>query len=268
MSEQPAARVIALRIDVKATLDEVWKALTTAEGLARWFPPQAATVPGPGGTLTLSWGPGEEWVAPIVAWEPHAHLGIVGDAARSLAVDFHLEANGEIVTVRLVHSGFDESESWDDYIDGLTAGWTYFLANLRHVLERHPGTRRAMLSARPSCRGTVADGSRAVFGAGGLDVRPGIDALGVGDRCSLLLGGERFEASVLVALPPRAVAFVLSDLNDALLFVEREGLQPNYRLGIWLSLYGVAPERVERMRQAVDSLASALAVREAPVPRA
>ena len=43
-------RAIDLTIDIDATLEEVWQALTTGEGIARWFGPYAAVTPGEGGS--------------------------------------------------------------------------------------------------------------------------------------------------------------------------------------------------------------------------
>ena len=39
-------RALDLTIDIDATLEEVWQALTTGEGIARWFAPYAAVTPG------------------------------------------------------------------------------------------------------------------------------------------------------------------------------------------------------------------------------
>jgi hypothetical protein len=58
---------------------------------------------------------------------------------------------------------------------------------------------------------------------------------------------------------PRAIAFVVPDLNDALLFVEREGLKTDHRVGIWLSLYGVDRERVAALERWVTKLGQTLA---------
>ena len=40
--QKRADRVIDLTIDIDATLEQVWQALTTGEGIARWFAPHAA----------------------------------------------------------------------------------------------------------------------------------------------------------------------------------------------------------------------------------
>lgn len=50
--------------------------------------------------------------------------------------------------MRLVQSAFGASEGWDDLFDGMKAGWTYFLQNLRIYLERHLGRVRRMISER------------------------------------------------------------------------------------------------------------------------
>jgi uncharacterized protein YndB with AHSA1/START domain len=253
-----------MSVEIRASLDEVWRALSTGEGLTNWFPVFASVTPGQNGSMSLGWAEGEMWEAPIVAWEPNARLGVASDMPSKdggtvrLVVDYYLEARGDTVTVRLVHSGFDDSDTWDDYIDGLTAGWTYFLFNLRHALERHRGTQRVMVSARPRMRAGIDQGRNLVFGANGLEASPDVAGLREGADATLRLGDERLRARVAVACLPRAIAFVVPDLNDALLFVEREGLNEVHRAGIWLSLYGVDAGRTEALRRAVGALGERL----------
>ena len=50
---------------VHASLDAVWRALTEADELRRWFPVDARVSPGVGGSIWLSWGDGAEGEAPI-----------------------------------------------------------------------------------------------------------------------------------------------------------------------------------------------------------
>jgi hypothetical protein len=161
--------------------------------------------------------------------------------------------------VRLVHSGFDDSGSWDDYIDGLDAGWTYFLFNLKHALERHRGVDRQQLSAR--FRTTAPAGEdHPVFGAKGLRVRPPVGGLRAGDACRFSLGGVDVDATVAVRHPSRTVAFVVPAWNDGLLFVEREGMKETHQVGIWLSLYGVPDSSAAPLRQGLTDVESALSV--------
>jgi uncharacterized protein YndB with AHSA1/START domain len=256
-------RTLDLTIDIDATLEEVWQALTTGEGIARWFAPHAAVTPGEGGSVSIGWDPKEMWEQPITVWEPRRRMQTASEMPKDgrmvrLAVDYYLEVQGGRVRVRLVHSGFDDS-SWDDYIDGLDAGWSYFLFNLKHAIERHPGVERRQLSAR--FRTTAHAGEdHPVFGAKGLRVRPPIGGLRPRDACRLSFGGLDVDAAVAVRHPPRTIAFVVPAWNDGLLFVEREGMKETHQLGIWLSLYGVPETTAAPLRQALTDVQSALSV--------
>jgi hypothetical protein len=181
-----------------------------------------------------------------------------------LAVDYYVEVRGNRVRVRLVHSGFDDSGSWDDYIDGLDAGWTYFLFNLKHALERHRGVDRRQLSAR--FRTTARAGEdHPVFGANALRVQPPVGGLRPGDACRLSLGGIEVDATVAVRHAPRTIAFVVPAWNDALLFVEREGMKEAHQVGVWLSLYGVPETTAARLKQGLADVQAALSVPDASV---
>jgi uncharacterized protein YndB with AHSA1/START domain len=257
-------RVVDLTIDIDATLEEVWQALTTGEGIARWFGPYAAVTPGEGGSVSVGWDPKEMWETPITVWEPQRRMQTASEMPSKdgrmvrLAVDYYLEVQGGRVRVRLVHSGFDDS-SWDDYIDGLDAGWSYFLFNLKHALERHRGVDRVQQSAR--FRTTARAGEdHPVFGAKGLRVRPPIGGLRPGDACRLSLGSVDVDATVAVRHASRTIAFVVPAWNDALLFVEREGMKEAHQLGIWLSLYGVPEMTATPLRQGLAEVESALRV--------
>lgn len=267
MTDDPkrTERTIDLTIDIDATLEEVWRALTTGEGIARWFAPYATVTPGDGGSVSVGWDPKEMWETPITVWEPPRRMQTASEMPSKdgrmvrLAVDYYLEAHGGRVRVRLVHSGFDDSGSWDDYIDGLDAGWSYFLFNLKHALERHRGVERRQLSAR--FRTTARAGEdHPVFGATGLRLQPPIGGLRPGDACHLSLGSVEVDAAVAARHAPRTIAFVVPAWNDALLFVEREGMKETHQLGIWLSLYGVPETAAAPLRQGLTDVESALRV--------
>jgi uncharacterized protein YndB with AHSA1/START domain len=258
-------RGIDLTIDIDATLEEVWQALTTGEGIARWFAPYASVTPGEGGSVSVGWDPKEMWETPITVWEPPRRMQTASEMPTKdgrtvrLSVDYYVDVQGGRVRVRLVHSGFDDSDSWDNYIDGLDAGWTYFLFNLKHALERHRGVERRQLSAR--FRTTARDGEdHPVFGAKGLRLRPAVSRLRPGDACTFSLGGVDADATVAVRRAPRTIAFVVPAWNDALLFVEREGMKETHQLGIWLSLYGVPETAAAPLQQGLADVASALSV--------
>lgn len=63
-------------------------------------------------------------------------------------VDYYLEARGGKTLLRLVHS-FGTGADWEqEYYDSTSRGWRFMLANLRHYLERHPGTPRRVAWSR------------------------------------------------------------------------------------------------------------------------
>lgn len=49
-------RSLGYEVTISAPVEAVWKALTDAMELARWFPLEASVRPGVGGSVRLSWG--------------------------------------------------------------------------------------------------------------------------------------------------------------------------------------------------------------------
>ena len=264
-------RTIEITVDIDTTLEKAWQALATGEGIARWFAPYATVEPGEHGSVSVGWDPKEMWSQPITVWEPLRRLQTASDMPTPdgrvvrLYVDYFLEAREGGVRVRLVHSGFDDSESWNDYIDGFDAGWSYFMFNLKHALERHGSVDRVQRSVRFRTMETPNQ-EHPVFGRDGLQVTPPASGLRAGDRCSLTLGGATVDATMVLRHPPRTMAFAVPAWNDALLFVERESLKNPHRLGVWLSLYGVADETAAKLQGGLDALQAALSVPEPPAP--
>ena len=153
------ARAFRMSLDLDATPDQVWRALTEAEELVRWFSTAARVTPGTGGTMLWSWGYGEDWVTRIDAWEPGKLLRLVQEDARPydaqgnplppgeveparIAMEFTLETAQGKTRLRLVHSGFGHGAAWDAEVDGISEGWQAELRSLRHYLRRHRGQDR------------------------------------------------------------------------------------------------------------------------------
>jgi uncharacterized protein YndB with AHSA1/START domain len=68
--ETKKERRVEREVEIKAPLEDVRKALTEANELARWFPLKARVTPGRGRKIFVSWGPAFEGEAEILAWEP------------------------------------------------------------------------------------------------------------------------------------------------------------------------------------------------------
>ena len=142
-------------IEIAAPIDAVWKALTDAEELTRWFVQAARVTPAEGGAYWLSWGEGIDNESRIDGWEPPRRLRLVNGPPRDadegaapdevwrltieqpLVEEYRLEARGDVTVLRLVDSGIPDSPDWDGFFEGTRNGWEIALRELRHYLEHH-----------------------------------------------------------------------------------------------------------------------------------
>jgi uncharacterized protein YndB with AHSA1/START domain len=139
------------RVEIDAPIEEVWKALTEAKQIARWFAPTMTVEPGAGGSITADWGPGLEWKNAIEVWEPNRHLRLVETRDHfigaspteekmepcRLVQDYYLEGQGGKTVLRMVHSGFGTSANWIQEYEGTRDGWAQCFLRLKHLIERH-----------------------------------------------------------------------------------------------------------------------------------
>ena len=176
-----------MTIDIAADPATVWKTLTDAGELVRWFPFQAQVEPGKDGTMFWGWGEFFDWDHRIDAWEPGKRLRLVRGSRRAVrrarqadvrrktrpvpvAIEVTLEAHGGSTRLRLVHSGFERGADWDDEFEGISTGWQSELRNLKHYVERHRGHDRFAAMARLSTREARGAAWRRVLADGfGLD---------------------------------------------------------------------------------------------------
>ena len=86
-------RSFSMSIDIDATPEVVWRALTDAGELMRWFPLQARVTPGKGGTVFWGWDEHWAWESQIDAWEPEHCLRLVENRPA-------FDVNGEPLRVR------------------------------------------------------------------------------------------------------------------------------------------------------------------------
>ena len=128
-----------IEIEIAAPASEVWKALSTAEGIASWFAPGASVEPGAGGKMTISWGEGMEFTTGIAIWEPERHLQTTSDRpepAPPNVIDYYIESRGGTTVLRLVHSGFGAEADFDGEYESTGQGWAIFMKLLKHSAER------------------------------------------------------------------------------------------------------------------------------------
>lgn len=259
MSDGEAGRTrsIEMEITVEAPPEAVWEALSTGQGLEGWFPPEARVEPGVGGSIFLSWGGGMEGTGEITVWEPNRRIvwsePVPPGAPAQILVDFEIQAEeGGGTRLRLVHSGFGASADWDEYYDGVKAGWTYFLFHLAWYVVRHRGRVRQMIRSRRKTTRPVAEVWRSLLGRAGVDA----SSAQAGSAYTLKLDGTQ-TGRVEFAREPKNFAGTLTSLNDGLLFIEMEGGSPEWHCGVWVSVYGQSEERVSLLQSALDALMDA-----------
>ena len=272
----PGTRDIDLSVEIAAPPEAVWEAISDGDRLASWFAPFASVEPGEGGTVTVAWEEGGEWPSRIAVWEPGKHLRLVDElpedadgTGTAMAMDYRLEARDGTTVLRLVNSGLSAGEEWDENFHMMTNGWRFFLWNLKHVVEQHPGVSRTMISARPWVRGSREEVWDRLFGEQGLGVAPNgpraasleVAAASHGTASPehahnpfrfVLDGGKVLEGTVVLCDRPWAFAGRVASLEDGVLHIEMEGSGERWKLGIWLSAYGVEGMRCEEIRKALE----------------
>ena len=220
-------------IEIEAPIEAVWKALTDARELERWFPLDARVEPGEGGAIWMSWRNEYEGEQEILAWDPPRHLRTSwlmheGDQPPQVT-DYQLEAGGGKTIVRVVTSGFPIDASWDEWVQGTIDGWAFELRSLKEYLERHRGEDREVVHLRRRVSLSPEEIWSRIAAPGALGGRP--------------LGAEPF-----LETPPRQWAAIVDTLDGALL---RAGSDPAGDPGrgqrdvtLWLQAWGDAREEL------------------------
>lgn len=134
-------------IQIKASLEAVWNALTRSEEVNRYHMTPLLTIElEKGGRLI--YGTEKEVmisgnsleIEPYVKWShsfrfgPERHAGTEGDP--DTLVTYELRPDGEGTHLKLTHSGFPEENQTRANIAG---GWPYILAELKGYLENTSG---------------------------------------------------------------------------------------------------------------------------------
>jgi uncharacterized protein YndB with AHSA1/START domain len=183
MSERrTGTRVQEHEVVVDAPIESVWKAITDAEELTRWFVEEATVEPGVGGTIAVSWGGAEKGKSRIEVWEPNHKLRLalmpfkVGTAAEDpqtpIINEYTLERRDGKTVLRLVHSGIPDSPDWDGFYDGTNSGWHSFFRLLRHYLEHHRGKPRSSIKIVGKLPGSLEEAWVRLTGLNGFGFEP------------------------------------------------------------------------------------------------
>lgn len=154
-------------IVIDAPIEAVWKAISEGEELTRWFVDEASVEPGVGGTLTFSWGGGEEGKNRIDGWEPNKRLQLTMmpfemgkakyDGTTPMVNEYTIERRDGKTVLRLVCSGIPDAPEWDGFYNGTDSGWASFLRTLRHYLEHNSGKPRTTIKVIGKLTGSLEE---------------------------------------------------------------------------------------------------------------
>lgn len=255
--DRPGTRGQEHRIEIDAPPEAVWRAITEAEEVTRWYVQTAEIDPRLGGTYKVSWGEGMDGVSDIVVFEPGRHFRIEhrpmpGSPALEtgpIAEEYLIETDGGRTVLRLVTSGIPDSEDWDWFYDGTKRGWTLFLMSLRHYLERHPDTPRDQIVGMVRLPGSCEDAWPILMGEDGLGLA---DALGTAQPGEPYAGrsafGQELAGEVLLLDRPYRFLATVEGMNDGLLTGTLEQMGAHNLLYLSLSTFGVDPTVMDEMR--------------------
>lgn len=256
-STDATLRAVETEITIEAPVDAVWRALTEADEMERWFPLEARVEPGTDGRVFMSWKNEIEFTSPITAWDEHrrfAYAWEVENAPGPMVADFHLEAAGGKTVLRLVHSGFPSEHSWDGFYHGVRTGWAFELRSLRHYLERHVGAPRRAVYVRRRIAAPLAAVWSGLVSAKGIDLKEDPAALSEGSPFhARAVTGSEWSGRVLCCEPGSLFAGTVDELGDALFRFYMDPCNADPKLSdlmVWMSLWGRDQDEVERLEGA------------------
>ncbi len=270
MSEKAKdTREFVMELDLRHDPQTVWRALTDAQELTRWFPARAEVEPSLGGRVILDWDmEGCGFDTRIEIWEPNRRLRLVSSQDRdgqptAIAIDFQITARNDGATLRLVHSGFGRGSDWDDELAAISSGWPYELRMLRRYLDGYRGMDRhmAMFSQATSLPDRTV--FETVFGRRGLARKGNLFAIGEGGAYALTdVNGDVYRGEVLAYDPPVQWAGTVTGEDEGVLRFHVEGGAAMLGLALWGG--DRARERVARFeREWVGKLAALVGASEA-----
>jgi uncharacterized protein YndB with AHSA1/START domain len=258
MSENKT-RDIELSVELDASPEDVFRALTEGAEIAKWLAPEARVTPPDGGkkgSVWISWGEGMSAEHEIEIFDAPRRIrhpsGRSGETKAPLYADWSIEAReGGKTTLRLVHSGFSASADWDDEYDAHARGWKLMLENLRHYFARHahePAVHLPLMSSVESPRASIW---KTLLDKLGFSAPPKL-----GDRFRF----ETPEGAVLTGIvdlvtETRDLALVVREYDDALLRFTMEGKAdaPSTFVYAYVIVYGAERQRASELLAAAGS---------------
>jgi uncharacterized protein YndB with AHSA1/START domain len=250
---RPETRDIELSVELDASPEDVFRAVTNGTELAKWLAPEArATAPegGKNGTIWISWGEGMSVEHEIEIFDAPKRIrhpsGKNSETKAPLYADWSIEAReGGKATLRLVHSGFSAGADWDGEYEAHARGWKLMLQNLRQYFARHahePAVHLPFMSKVESPHGSIWN---TLLGKLGLSAPPK-----VGDEFRFTTpNGDILTGVVDLVTDTRILALVVREYDEALLRFTLEGKAdaPSTFVYGYVIVYGAERERAREL---------------------
>ena len=140
-------KALIFEVTVPASLDDVWTAFTTSEGLVTWLTPQATVELRAGGEWTAHFPGGATGGGTILSFVPKTKLVMSALAPpsfphvreeRTKAIWEFTAAGAKSTRVKLTQTGWKESEEWDKAYAYLADGNQQLLETLQMRFEKGP----------------------------------------------------------------------------------------------------------------------------------
>lgn len=128
-------RSVEAEVVVPGTIEKVWRAIATGEGISSWFVP--TTVDGRvGGTCVSNFGPGMESAARIIEWNPpNSFVAETDEPPETVKTEWIVGAHhGGGCVVRVIHIWTADTDKWDAQFEDYIMGWQSFFRILRLYL--------------------------------------------------------------------------------------------------------------------------------------
>lgn len=135
-------RTVIHQYYIKAPSAKVFKAISDNKELTRWFLAKASLDKEKGGDYKFTWQGGYTESGKVLDYVPGKRLSLSWPGywkKRLLGwtrATFTVENRGKGTLLKLRHSGYGSSEAWIWNYALTHAGWSYYLTNLKSVLER------------------------------------------------------------------------------------------------------------------------------------
>jgi len=131
-----------------APRERVFAALTEPKELAKWFLKKASVTPRKGGTFRFEWQEGGYSMrGKVKEFDPPKRVHyewndrFEGGKIYRTEARFTLERRGRGTELHLTHRGFKSGKKWTWLYGAIHSGWTYYLLNLKSVLEHRTDLR-------------------------------------------------------------------------------------------------------------------------------